>query len=44
MGTVEEWTSANVGPMDYPFHLQVWPMQLLETAGKSRQSLSGSTW
>lgn len=28
-GTVEEWTLVNTGPMDHPFHLHVWPMQVL---------------
>ena len=30
LGTVEEWTIANATPMDHPFHLHVWPMQLVE--------------
>ena len=34
MGTVEEWTIGNDSPMDHPFHLHVWPMQLLETDGR----------
>jgi FtsP/CotA-like multicopper oxidase with cupredoxin domain len=29
LGTVEEWTIANATPMDHPFHLHVWPMQLV---------------
>lgn len=33
-GTVEEWTIANPTPMDHPFHLHVWPMQLIETGGQ----------
>jgi FtsP/CotA-like multicopper oxidase with cupredoxin domain len=28
-GAVEEWTIVNTSPMDHPFHLHVWPMQLL---------------
>lgn len=28
-GTVEEWTLVNTSPMDHPFHLHVWPMQVL---------------
>ncbi|MGN6446449.1 multicopper oxidase family protein [Amnibacterium sp.] len=29
MGAVEEWTLVNASPMDHPFHLHVWPMQVL---------------
>ena len=28
--TVEEWTLINPSPMDHPFHLHVWPMQIVE--------------
>ena len=28
LGTLEEWTLANTSPMDHPFHLHVWPMQV----------------
>ena len=31
MDTVEEWTIGNDSPMDHPFHLHVWPMQVLTT-------------
>lgn len=41
MGTVEEWTIGNDSPMDHPFHLHVWPMQLLETDGRE---LSEPVW
>ena len=34
-GILEEWEIRNTSPMDHPFHLHVWPMQLLETAGVS---------
>jgi FtsP/CotA-like multicopper oxidase with cupredoxin domain len=34
LGTVEEWTIGNDGPLDHPFHLHVWPMQLLELDGQ----------
>ncbi len=34
-GTVEEWTIRNPTPMDHPFHLHVWPMQVIEQDGKS---------
>ncbi len=30
LGTVEEWTIANASPMDHPFHLHVWPMQVVD--------------
>ena len=30
LDTVEEWTIANTTPMDHPFHLHVWPMQVIE--------------
>ena len=33
IGTVEDWTIVNVSPMDHPFHLHVWPMQVLRTGG-----------
>lgn len=29
LGHVEEWTLVNTSPMDHPFHLHVWPMQVL---------------
>jgi len=32
-GTVEEWTIRNTAPMDHPFHLHVWPMQVVEQDG-----------
>jgi len=34
LGTVEEWTIGNDSPMDHPFHLHVWPMQLLDPDGQ----------
>lgn len=34
-GTVEEWTLSNTGPMDHPFHLHVWPMQVIEENGRA---------
>ncbi len=30
LGTIEEWTIANTSPMDHPFHLHVWPMQVMD--------------
>lgn len=41
MGTVEEWTIGNDTPMDHPFHLHVWPMQLVESDG---QELPEPAW
>ena len=35
LGTVEEWTITNDSPLDHPFHLHVWPMQLLEVDGRA---------
>ena len=32
-GAVEQWEIRNTSPMDHPFHLHVWPMQLTESAG-----------
>jgi FtsP/CotA-like multicopper oxidase with cupredoxin domain len=34
LGAVEEWTISNVGPLDHPFHLHVWPMQVLDVDGR----------
>lgn len=31
---VEEWTLTNTSPMDHPFHLHVWPMQIIEEDGR----------
>lgn len=32
-GSVEEWTLRNPTPVDHPFHLHVWPMQVIATNG-----------
>jgi len=40
-GTVEEWTLINTSPMDHPFHLHVWPMQVL---GDNAQAGSSPDW
>ena len=32
LGSVEEWTIANTSLMDHPFHLHVWPMQVVAAA------------
>jgi FtsP/CotA-like multicopper oxidase with cupredoxin domain len=37
-GNVEEWTLTNTSPMDHPFHLHVWPMQIIEEMGQSMQT------
>ena len=34
-GTVEEWTIHNPTTMDHPFHLHVWPMQVVVEGGTS---------
>ncbi|MFC5791264.1 multicopper oxidase family protein [Agromyces tardus] len=33
LGAVEEWTIVNTSTMSHPFHLHVWPMQLIEVDG-----------
>ncbi len=33
LGTVEEWAIGNDTPMDHPFHLHVWPMQVIDAPG-----------
>lgn len=35
LGTVEEWTIINTTTMDHPFHLHVWPMQVLTSGNIS---------
>ncbi|MFB0836834.1 MULTISPECIES: multicopper oxidase family protein [unclassified Arthrobacter] len=37
-GTVEEWTLINTSTMDHPFHLHVWPMQVVEQNGQQASS------
>jgi FtsP/CotA-like multicopper oxidase with cupredoxin domain len=32
LDTVEEWTVVNTSSMDHPFHLHVWPFQVLATS------------
>ncbi|MFJ4228542.1 multicopper oxidase family protein [Paenarthrobacter nicotinovorans] len=32
-GDVEEWTLSNASPMDHPFHLHIWPMQIIKENG-----------
>jgi FtsP/CotA-like multicopper oxidase with cupredoxin domain len=33
-GAIEEWTIINTSPMDHPFHLHVWPMQVIDIGGR----------
>ncbi|WP_193340355.1 multicopper oxidase family protein [Pseudarthrobacter sp. AB1] len=37
--TVEEWTLLNPSPMDHPFHLHVWPMQVVEESGTAPDTI-----
>jgi len=37
-GTVEEWTVVNRSPMDHPFHLHVWPMQVVAENGRPAET------
>ena len=30
LGTTEDWVIRNTSPMDHPFHLHVWPFQVME--------------
>lgn len=32
-GTVQEWRISNPTPLDHPFHLHVWPMQVIDDGG-----------
>ncbi len=36
--TIEEWTIVNTSFMDHPFHLHVWPMQVVQDAGRTPDS------
>ena len=38
-GAVEEWTIRNASTMDHPFHIHVWPMQLIEEDGAPRNEV-----
>lgn len=40
-GTIEEWTLVNTSSMDHPFHLHVWPMQVLAENGRPTEPV---TW
>lgn len=34
LDTIEEWTIVNTSGMNHPFHLHVWPMQIVSIGGK----------
>jgi FtsP/CotA-like multicopper oxidase with cupredoxin domain len=38
---VEEWVISNTSPMDHPFHLHIWPMQVISVSG---QPVATPTW
>lgn len=38
-GSVEEWTIVNTSPMDHPFHLHVWPMQVIDDNGRQPDAI-----
>lgn len=38
-GTLEEWTLTNASPMDHPFHLHIWPMQIIEENGQAVETV-----
>jgi len=40
-GAVEEWELVNTSTMDHPFHLHVWPMQLLRVGSST---IDGVDW
>ena len=40
-GMIEEWTIVNTSSMDHPFHLHVWPMQVIEVGD---QVVDEPTW
>ena len=40
-GALEEWTITNTSQMDHPFHLHVWPMQVVTVAGRA---IDEPTW
>ncbi|GAA1706455.1 multicopper oxidase family protein [Microbacterium sediminicola] len=39
LGAVEEWTIRNVSPMDHPFHLHIWPMQVQSVGGVATRGM-----
>ncbi len=36
LDTTEDWTIRNTSPMDHPFHLHVWPFQVVDTGDGSK--------
>jgi FtsP/CotA-like multicopper oxidase with cupredoxin domain len=40
-GDVEEWMLTNTSPMDHPFHLHIWPMQII---GENGQGTNTAIW
>jgi FtsP/CotA-like multicopper oxidase with cupredoxin domain len=40
VGDVEEWTLVNTSPMDHPFHLHVWPMQVLREGTRTPEDVT----
>ena len=43
LGRVEDWTITNSSTMDHPFHLHVWPFQVVAAATRSRSRRAGRT-
>jgi FtsP/CotA-like multicopper oxidase with cupredoxin domain len=35
LGRVEDWTVTNPSPMDHPFHLHVWPFQVVDQSANA---------
>ena len=35
LDTTEDWVIRNTSPMDHPFHLHVWPFQVVDTDGSA---------
>jgi FtsP/CotA-like multicopper oxidase with cupredoxin domain len=40
LGGVEEWTIRNTSAMDHPFHLHVWPFQVVADSSGSAQPVA----
>ena len=38
VGALEEWTIRNDSTLDHPFHLHVWPMQVIAQGGEPETS------
>ncbi|MGK0716320.1 multicopper oxidase family protein [Leucobacter sp. W1153] len=39
LGTMEEWTIVNDSPMAHPFHLHIWPMQVIRESGSETSGI-----